>query len=97
MYPPCVCAHQVQFVFVLCVVFKCVYLSVQAKKVEHVLHALVVWHVPYKQLYLGGVWLRGLPATSRGREGGAIPRDLVDGADALGLGEAWGDGGGGAG
>ena len=42
MYPPCVCAHQVQFVFVLCVVFKCVYLSVQAKKVEHVLHALVV-------------------------------------------------------
>ena len=32
-----------------------------------------------------------------GKEVPYIPRDLVDEADALGLGEAWGDGGGGAG
>lgn len=63
---------------------------------KYVLHALVVRHVTHKKLYLGGVWLGGLPATPCGWEGGAVSGDLVDGPDALGLGEAWRHGGGGA-
>lgn len=85
-------AHQVQFVLVFCVVFQHVYVSVQTKEMVYICHGLVVWHVPHKQLYLGGLWLGGLPAATCGRERGPVTRHLVDGVDPFGLGESRGRG-----
>ncbi len=90
-------AHQVELVLVFCVVLQHVNVAVETKEVVHILHGLVVWHVAYKQLYLCGLRLWGLPATARGREGGPVAGHLVDGADALGLRQARREGGGGGG
>jgi len=70
-------SHQVQLVFVFCVILQCVYVAIRCKQVEHFLYGLVVGHVAYKQLYLGGVRVRRLPPTTRRRERCAVSDSLV--------------------
>ena len=82
---PTVSSHQIKLIFVFCVILQCVYISKWCKQLINFVYGLVVGHVAYEQLYLGGVCIRRLSTTTRWRESCAISDGLVQRTNPLGL------------